>query len=141
MLLMSNWKTPLYRKRMVTRWSKLFPDSSWRKEERGGRKGGRKGGREGRKRERNRRKGEREGGGERKEKKGVCVWGGGGEGGRVGVRITLPPSMDHHTEIEKLSIYLRDVGDEISSDQYLAGEILNDSLLFLGELVWLQNEG
>ena len=49
--------------------------------------------------------------------------------------------MDHHTEIEKLSIYLRDVGDKISSDQYLAGEILNDSLLFLGELVWLQNEG
>ena len=41
--------------------------------------------------------------------------------------------------IEKL--YLRDVGDEISSDQHLAGEILNDSLLFLGELVWLQNEG
>ena len=105
-----------------------------------GRKG-REEGREGRKEERKKQEEGRKGGRGRKKGKERCVCGGGGEGGRVGVRITLPPSMDHHTEIEKLSIYLRDVGDEISSDQYLAGEILNDSLLFLGELVWLQNEG
>ena len=115
-------------------------------EGRKGREEGREEGREGRKEERKKQEEGRKGGRGRKKGKErcVCVWGGGGgrgEGGRVGVRITLPPSMDHHTEIEKLSIYLRDVGDEISSDQYLAGEILNDSLLFLGELVWLQNEG
>ena len=61
----------------------------------------------------------------------MCVWGG-GEGYSKIITSTIQI-------IEKL--YLRDVGDEISSDQHLAGEILNDSLLFLGELVWLQNEG